>query len=62
MFIKLRNRVNHFILNKLLVVRYYMRKNPLLIKCIIGAEALCVKTGLIFHGQKKHSIRHKEEF
>lgn len=43
----LRKRLNHFLLNKLLVLRYYVRKKPVLIKAVIGFELTLTKIHLI---------------
>ncbi len=51
MIIRLRNRINHFILNRLLIIRYRARKNSCAVKCIMAVEILCAKSGLIFYGK-----------
>ncbi len=51
MLITMRNRLNHFLLNRLLIVRYHMRKHPVAVRNIIAAERLCIKLGIIFVGQ-----------
>ncbi len=48
--IKTRNSLNHIILNRILSLRYQMRKRPALTQCIICMEAVFIKTGLIFYG------------
>jgi len=40
-------KLNHFLLNKLLILRYYVRKKPLLIKAVIGFELTLTKIRLI---------------
>lgn len=46
----LRNRCNHFLLNKILVARYHSRKSALVTKLIIYVELFLVKTGIIYKG------------
>jgi hypothetical protein len=48
--INARNRMNHFILNKIMRLRYHVRRRPALIWCLIGVEALLVRAGLIYNG------------
>jgi hypothetical protein len=45
-----RNRINHFILNRIMMLRYHVRRRPVLVCCLIGVEALLVRTGLIYNG------------
>jgi hypothetical protein len=42
-----KNSLNHFLLNKLLVLRYHVRKKPFFIKTIIVLETILVKMHLI---------------
>lgn len=52
MIIRIRNRINHVILNMLLVARYHVRRRPGLIRCLLVTEAACVKLGVIFYSHK----------
>jgi hypothetical protein len=52
MLLSVRNRINHYILNRLLGFRYRWRKRPRLKQAILLAEALCLKSGLIFNGRR----------
>ena len=49
--IALRNRVNHLILNRIMVARYQLRKKPGCVRMLIGLEALCLRAGLIYIGR-----------
>lgn len=49
----MRNRFNHFILNKLLALRYLTRMHPYMIKLIALIEILLIKIGIISYGQKR---------
>ncbi len=51
MILNLRNGMNHIILHLLLKYRYRARRRPRMIKCIVAAEMLCVKAGLIYYGR-----------
>ncbi|MCP4714274.1 MAG: hypothetical protein GY868_04080 [Deltaproteobacteria bacterium] len=53
MYIHLRDSINHFLLNKLLILRYHVRSNPGLIKLLFVFELLFIKLGIIYYGQKK---------
>jgi len=59
--IDLRNSINHLILNRIMVLRYQLRKRPGCIRCIIGIEALCLRTGLIFYGRSREVLQGKAE-
>ena len=48
-----RDAINHLVLNKLLVIRYHMRRRPYVIRLITLIEMLFVKIGLIYYGHKK---------
>lgn len=52
MLICMRNRINHVLLNALLVARYHVRRRPGLIRCILLLEAVCVKLRLISYNHK----------
>ena len=56
--IAIKNRLNHFLLNKLLVLRYHVRKKPLFIKIIIVFETILIKMHLIenHHQEKKNYV------
>ena len=43
----IKNNLNHFLLNKLLVLRYHVRKKPFFIKTIIVFETILIKMHLI---------------
>lgn len=47
----MRNRLNHFILNRLLIVRYRARKSTCAVKCILAIESLFAKSGILFYGK-----------
>jgi hypothetical protein len=50
----IKNGLNHFLLNKLLVIRYHARKKPFFIKTIIVFETILIKMHLIAnHNQQK---------
>ncbi len=48
-----RDSFNHFILNKLLIVRYCVRKRSGFIKFVDFFEMLFVRLGLIYYGNRK---------
>lgn len=48
-----RESCNHFILNKLLVLRYHARRHPHIIKFVMLIELLFVRLGLIYYGHRK---------
>jgi hypothetical protein len=48
----MRNRINHVLLHALLRCRYQARRRPRLVKCILAAEGLLVKAGLIYYGRR----------
>lgn len=52
MLIRMRNRINHVLLNALLIARYHARKRSGFIRCLLAAEAACVKLGLIFYSHR----------
>ena len=43
----IKNSLNHFLLNKLLVLRYHVRRKPFFIKIIIFFETILIKMHLI---------------
>jgi len=45
--ISMKDNLNHFLLNKLLVLRYHVRKKPVFIKALIVFESTLVKIHLI---------------
>ena len=47
-----KNSLNHFLLNKLLVLRYHVRKKPFFIKTIIVFETILIKMHLISNHNK----------
>ena len=49
--IKTRNSLNHIILNRIMTLRYQLRKRPALTQCIICMEAVFVRTGVIYYGR-----------
>ena len=53
MLISFRNRINHFILNWLLIMRYRARNRPNMIKLLMMTESACVRSGLIFNREKE---------
>lgn len=53
MLLEVRNRFNHLILNKLLVLRYHVKKRPHLIKFIMLIEIIFTKLGFIYYGHRK---------
>ena len=53
MILEVRNMFNHLILNKLLILRYHVKKQPHIIKFIILIEILFAKMGLIYCGRRK---------
>ena len=53
------NSVNHFILHRIMGLRYRMRKSPAIIQCIICMEAGLVRTGLIFHGRSAKGLHQR---
>ncbi len=44
---RINEKLNHFLLNKLLVLRYHVRKQPVFIKAIIAFESVLIKMHLI---------------
>ena len=57
--IETRNWINHVILNRLLTLRYQLRKRPALLQCIIFMEALFVWSGVIFYGRSHKRLHGK---
>jgi hypothetical protein len=53
MILNIRNGINHMILHLLLKCRYQARRRPRMVKCILAAEGLCIKTGLIYYGSRQ---------
>ena len=49
--IETRNSINHVILNRLMMLRYQLRKRPVLLQCIMYVEALFVRSGVIYYGR-----------
>ncbi len=45
--IRIKEKLNHLLLNKLLVLRYHVRKQPVFIKTIIAFESVLKKMHLI---------------
>jgi|GEM_PF-1982837 len=45
--VRIKDKANHFLLNKLLVLRYHVRKKPALIRAIIFFESALIKIHLI---------------
>ena len=56
---KTRNSVNHVILNRIMALRYQLRKRPALVQCIMSMEAVFVRTGVIFYGRSQKSLHGK---
>ncbi|MCX5900434.1 MAG: hypothetical protein NTX06_06830 [Proteobacteria bacterium] len=56
---KTRNSVNHVILNRIMALRYQLRKRPVLVQCIMSMEAVFVRTGVIFYGRSQKSLNGK---
>jgi len=52
MVVKIRNGINHVILHLLLKCKYRVRRRPQAVRCIVAAETLCIKMGLIFYGKR----------
>jgi len=50
----MRDNINHFLLNKMLVIRYRVRKKPNLIRLLISLELTFFKLGILSYG-KKHA-------
>jgi hypothetical protein len=53
------NRMNHVILNKIMTLRYQLRRRPVLLQCILSMEALFVRTGVIYYGCNRKSLNGK---
>ena len=53
MILNIRNGINHLLLHLLLKCRYQARRKPRMVKCILAAEGLCIKTGLIYYGRRQ---------
>ena len=53
MILSIRNSINHVVLNKLLKCRYAVRHMPRMVKCVLAAEVVCIKTGLIYYGRQQ---------
>jgi hypothetical protein len=51
MILKVRNGINHIVLHLLLKYRYQFRSRPRVVKCVVAAEGLCIRTGLIHYGK-----------
>jgi len=56
---KTRNSINHVILNRLMALRYQLRKRPAFLQCIISVEAVFVRTGVIFYGRRQKNLHAK---
>jgi hypothetical protein len=56
---KTRNSLNHVILNRIMALRYHLRKRPALLQCIMSMEAVFVRTGVIFYGHRQKSLHGK---
>ena len=54
-----RNSINHLILNRIMILRYQLRKRPGLIRIIIGIETLCLRAGVIFYGRSHDGLKGK---
>jgi hypothetical protein len=54
-----RNSINHVILNRIMTLRYQLRKRPALLQCIMSMEALFVRTGVIFYGRSQKRLHGK---
>jgi len=54
--IETRNSINHVILNRLMTLRYQLRKRPALLQCIIAIEALFVRAGVIYYGRNHKNL------
>ena len=57
--IKTRNSINHVILNRIMMLRFHVRRRPVLIQCIIALESVFIKTGLIFYGRSPARLHGK---
>ena len=57
--IKTRNSLNHIILNRIMTLRYQLRKRPALTQCIICMEAVFVRTGVIYYGRNNNKLHGK---
>jgi len=56
---KTRNSINHILLNRIMSLRYQLRRRPALLQCILSMEALFVRTGVIFHGRSQKRLHGK---
>ncbi len=54
-----RNSINHVILNRIMALRYQLRRRPALLQCIISIEALFVRTGVIYYGRSGKRLHGK---
>jgi len=54
-----RNSINHVILNRIMALRYQLRRRPALLQCIISIEALFVRTGVIYYGRSGKGLHEK---
>ena len=52
MVVRIRNGINHLILHLLLKCKYRVRRRPQAVRCIVAAETLCIKIGLIYYGRR----------
>ena len=60
--IKTRNSINHILLNRIMMLRYHLRRRPALIQCIIALESVFVRIGLIFYGRSPARLRGKGDY
>jgi hypothetical protein len=54
-----RNSINHIILNRIMALRYQLRKRPALLQCIMSMEAVFVRTGVIYYGRSQKRLHGK---
>jgi hypothetical protein len=57
MVARIRNSINHLILHLLLKCKYRVRRRPQAVRCIVAAEILCIKIGLIYYGRRNYLDR-----
>lgn len=57
--LRVRNGINHLLLNRIMILRYQLRRRPGCVRLIVGLEALCLKTGLLFDGGGRSGLQGK---
>jgi hypothetical protein len=56
---KTRNSINHVILNRIMALRYQLRRRPVLLQCIMSMESVFIRTGVIFYGRSRKRLNGK---